>query len=82
MRILAVYASAHGSTAEVGRYIADVLQARGIETAVTAAESAPPVEAGAALADHEPAHPPPVVTSGSARRGDLHETHVPAHPVF
>jgi menaquinone-dependent protoporphyrinogen oxidase len=44
MRILAVYASAHGSTAEVGRYIADVLQACGIEAAATAAESAWPVE--------------------------------------
>ena len=31
MHILTVYASAHGSTAEVGRFIADVLQARGIE---------------------------------------------------
>jgi menaquinone-dependent protoporphyrinogen oxidase len=44
MRILAVYASAHGSTAEVGRYIAGVLQARGIETTATAAGLASPVK--------------------------------------
>jgi menaquinone-dependent protoporphyrinogen oxidase len=44
MRILTVYASAHGSTAEVGRFIADVMQTRGIETAAAAAERAWPVE--------------------------------------
>lgn len=44
MRILTVYASAHGSTAEVGGFIADVLQTRGIEAAATAAELAWPVE--------------------------------------
>ncbi len=44
MRILTVYASAHGSTAEVGRFIAGVLQARGIKASATAAGEARPVE--------------------------------------
>ena len=44
MRILTAYASAHGSTAEVGRFIAEVLQARGIEAIATAAGLAWPVE--------------------------------------
>ena len=44
MRILTAYASAHGSTAEVGRFIADILQARGIEATAAAVESAWPVE--------------------------------------
>lgn len=44
MRILTVYASAHGSTAEVGRFIADVLRARGIEATATAAGLARQVE--------------------------------------
>ena len=44
MRILTVYASAHGSTAEVGHFIAGVLQARGVEVDAKAAGEARPVE--------------------------------------
>jgi menaquinone-dependent protoporphyrinogen oxidase len=45
MRTLTVYASAHGSTAEVGRFIADILKARGIDSDAAAAGSASPDEA-------------------------------------
>jgi menaquinone-dependent protoporphyrinogen oxidase len=34
MRVLTVYASAHGSTAEVARFIADIWQGRGVDTDV------------------------------------------------
>jgi len=44
MRVLTAYASAHGSTAEVARFIADAWRERGIESVVTAVGSAPPVE--------------------------------------
>jgi menaquinone-dependent protoporphyrinogen oxidase len=44
MRVLTVYASAHGSTAEVARYIADVWLKRGIETDVAAVGSVQSVE--------------------------------------
>lgn len=40
MRILTVYASAHGSTAEVARFIAGVLHAHGIDADATAAGEA------------------------------------------
>ena len=43
MHVLAVYASPHGSTAEVARFIADVWKKRGIETDVSAVGSAPAV---------------------------------------
>lgn len=44
MRVLIVYGSVHGSTAEVARFIADALAARGIEAVVTAAAQAPPLD--------------------------------------
>ena len=49
MRVLIVYASVHGSTAEVARFIADTLATRGIEATVTTAKPAPPVEGFDAL---------------------------------
>lgn len=39
MRVLTVYASAHGSTAEVADFIADIWQRRGIDTDVAAVGS-------------------------------------------
>ena len=45
MRVLTVYASAHGSTAEVARFIADVWQKRNIETDVSPVGSAPSIRA-------------------------------------
>lgn len=44
MRILTVYASAHGSTAEIARFMGDIWQQRGFGTAVTAAGSVRSVE--------------------------------------
>ena len=44
MRVLTAYASAHGSTAEVAGFIADVWRRRGINTDVTAVGSAQSVE--------------------------------------
>jgi len=44
MRVLTVYGSVHGSTAEVGHFIAEALQARGIDSDVTAAASASAAE--------------------------------------
>ena len=44
MRILTVYASAHGSTAEVGRFIADVWKGRGIDPTVAAVGSVQSLE--------------------------------------
>jgi menaquinone-dependent protoporphyrinogen oxidase len=44
MRVLTVYGSVHGSTAEVGHFIAEALQARGIDSDVTEAASASAVE--------------------------------------
>jgi menaquinone-dependent protoporphyrinogen oxidase len=44
MRVLTVYASAHGSTAEVAGFIADAWRERGIENVVAAVGSVPPVE--------------------------------------
>ncbi len=44
MRVLTVYASAHGSTAEVGRLIAGVLQARGIKADAIATGQTWPTE--------------------------------------
>lgn len=41
MRVLTVYASAHESTAEMARFIADLWRKRGIETDVAAVGSAP-----------------------------------------
>lgn len=41
MRVLTVYASAHGSTAEVARFIADVWQKCGVQTNVAAVGTAP-----------------------------------------
>jgi menaquinone-dependent protoporphyrinogen oxidase len=43
MRALTVYASAHGSTAEVAQFIADIWKKRGIETDVAAVGAAPSV---------------------------------------
>jgi len=43
MRVLTVYASAHGSTAEVARFIADVWQKCGVQTDVAAVGTAPPL---------------------------------------
>jgi len=42
MRVLIVYASAHGSTADVARFIADIWKSRGIHTDVAAVGSGPP----------------------------------------
>ena len=44
MRILSVYATAHGSTAEVAAFIADAWRAHGIETDVAAVESVGSIE--------------------------------------
>jgi menaquinone-dependent protoporphyrinogen oxidase len=44
MRVLIVYASVHGSTAEVARFVGDALRARGIEAGAMAANPAPSVE--------------------------------------
>lgn len=44
MRVLNVYSSAHGSTAEVATFIADVWHERGIETVVAAVGSVQSVE--------------------------------------
>lgn len=44
MRVLTLYASAHGSTAEVARFIAQAWRERSIDNAVVAVESAPSVE--------------------------------------
>lgn len=44
MRTLTVYASAHGSTAEVGRFIAGVLRARGLDSDDKAAGPAWPLD--------------------------------------
>ena len=41
MRVLTVHASAHGSTAEVARFIADLWQKRGVQTDVAAVDTAP-----------------------------------------
>ena len=41
MRALIVYASAHGSTAEVARFMAEIWRKRGIETDVAAVGTAP-----------------------------------------
>jgi menaquinone-dependent protoporphyrinogen oxidase len=41
MRVLTVYASAHGSTAEVARFIADLWRKRGIETDVAGVGTGP-----------------------------------------
>lgn len=49
MRVLIVYASVHGSTAEVARFIVDALQAGGIAADAAAANPAPPVEGYAAV---------------------------------
>ncbi len=50
MRVLTAYASAHGSTAEVARFIADVWQKQGIETDVSPVGSAPSIGTYDALA--------------------------------
>lgn len=44
MRALIVFASSHGSTAEVARFIADILRERGIESDIVAAAAAGSVE--------------------------------------
>lgn len=49
MRVPIVYASVHGSTAEVAHFIADTIAARGVEAIVTTAEQAPPLEGFDAL---------------------------------
>ena len=41
MRVLTVYASAHGSTAEVARFVADIWKQRGIEADVAAVGEVP-----------------------------------------
>jgi menaquinone-dependent protoporphyrinogen oxidase len=44
MRVLSVYASAHGSTAEVARFLAEVWRGRGMETELAAVGPAVPLE--------------------------------------
>jgi menaquinone-dependent protoporphyrinogen oxidase len=44
MRVLTVYGSVHGSTAEVAHFVANTLRERGIETDATAAKLAEQVE--------------------------------------
>lgn len=56
MRLLTAYASAHGSTAEVARFIADIWRKRGVDTHVAAIGSAPSLAAYHACALGSPIH--------------------------
>lgn len=56
MRLLTIYASAHGSTAEVARFVGDIWRKRDIETDVAAAGSAPTLSEYDAYALGSPIH--------------------------